>query len=81
VDIPALRGLLALGNRLGDFSAPGVTAIDNLGLLTVLCGLLVPAALENQITAEADLVLGARGIHVVPDIVVNAGGVVVSSFE
>jgi glutamate dehydrogenase (NAD(P)+) len=64
--------------------------------------ILVPAALEGQITAanaervrarwivelangpttrEADQVLAARGIHVLPDILANAGGVVVSYFE
>jgi glutamate dehydrogenase/leucine dehydrogenase len=64
--------------------------------------ILIPAALEGQITAanaervqarwvvelangpttpEADEVLAGRGIHVLPDILVNAGGVVVSYFE
>ena len=64
--------------------------------------ILIPAALEGQITAanarrvrarwivelangpttpEADSVLAARGVHVLPDILVNAGGVVVSYFE
>jgi len=64
--------------------------------------ILVPAALEGQITAanaervkarwivelangpttpEADAVLADRGIHVLPDILANAGGVVVSYFE
>jgi len=63
---------------------------------------VVPAALENQVTAEvaaqltgrvvveaangpttleAEEVLTARGIDVLPDILVNAGGVVVSYFE
>jgi glutamate dehydrogenase/leucine dehydrogenase len=64
--------------------------------------ILVPAALEGQITAanaervrarwivelangpttpEADAVLAERDVHVLPDILVNAGGVVVSYFE
>src|SRR5262249_41193634 len=64
--------------------------------------ILVPAALEGQITAanaervrarwivelangpttpEADGVLASRGVHVLPDILANAGGVVVSYFE
>lgn len=64
--------------------------------------ILVPAALENQITAanaervmarwvlelangpttpEADEILEKRGIIVLPDILANAGGVVVSYFE
>jgi glutamate dehydrogenase/leucine dehydrogenase len=63
---------------------------------------LVPAALESQITGvngskiqtrlvlelangpttpEADDILFARGIHVIPDILANAGGVTVSTFE
>jgi glutamate dehydrogenase (NAD(P)+) len=64
--------------------------------------ILVPAALEGQITAEnaervtarwivelangpttpdADDVLARRGVHLLPDILANAGGVVVSYFE
>jgi len=64
--------------------------------------ILVPAALEGQITAEnaenvrarwivelangpttneADSVLARRGVHLLPDILANAGGVVVSYFE
>ena len=64
--------------------------------------ILVPAALEGQITAEnaervrarwlvelangpttpdADRLLSQRGVHVLPDILANAGGVVVSYFE
>ena len=63
---------------------------------------VVPAALENQVTAEvaarltgrvvveaangpttleAEEVLAGRGIDVLPDILVNAGGVIVSYFE
>jgi len=63
---------------------------------------LIPAALENQITAanagristrlviegangpttpEADDILSANGIVVVPDVIANAGGVTVSYFE
>jgi len=63
---------------------------------------LVPAALENQITKknasnikaklvleiangpttlEADEILDKKGIHVIPDILANSGGVIVSYFE
>jgi glutamate dehydrogenase/leucine dehydrogenase len=77
-------------------------AITNAELLELPVDVLVPAALENQITKEnapnikakmilelangpttpdADLLLQARGIKVVPDILANAGGVVVSTFE
>ncbi len=71
-------------------------------VLEVPCDILIPAALENQITAEnasrveaqliveaangpttpsADDSLAARGIPVLPDILANAGGVVVSYYE
>jgi len=66
------------------------------------CDLLIPAAMEGQITKdnagrinakvvveaangpvtyEADEILNRRGITVLPDILVNAGGVIVSYFE
>ncbi len=71
-------------------------------LLTMDCDVLVPAALENQLTREnardvkaqiivelangpttphADKVFAQRGITVIPDVLANAGGVVVSYFE
>ncbi|MEG4404910.1 Glu/Leu/Phe/Val dehydrogenase [Microcoleus sp. MON2_D5] len=76
--------------------------LTNEQLLGLDVDVLVPAALENQITeanvndvkakfifevangpidSAADLVLEARGIQVIPDILVNAGGVTVSYFE
>lgn len=102
LDIPAVIAFLASGKTLKDYSAEGVEHIDNHGLLTAQCDVLIPAALENQVTleiakelkcgfivegangpvtAEADEVLESRGIVVVPDILANAGGVVVSYFE
>jgi glutamate dehydrogenase (NAD(P)+) len=81
---------------------PGATAINNQQLLTGDATVLIPAALEGQVTPEvaiamrcrmvvegangpttpdADLVLRDRGILLVPDILANAGGVVVSYFE
>jgi glutamate dehydrogenase (NAD(P)+) len=72
------------------------------GILEVPCDILVPAAMENQITAanaaaiqarlvveaangpvttQADAILAERGIKVLPDVLANAGGVVVSYFE
>lgn len=71
-------------------------------VLTLDCDVLIPAALEGQLTAdnagevrarviiegangptttEADQILHERGIQVAPDILANAGGVVVSYFE
>jgi len=76
--------------------------ITNEELLGVECDILIPAAIENQITRlnapklrcrmivegangpttpEADAVLRDRGVYLVPDILANAGGVVVSYFE
>ncbi len=76
--------------------------ITNAELLTLDTDVLIPAAIENQITGknagqiraqfivegangpttyEADAILRDRGIYVVPDILANAGGVIVSYFE
>jgi len=76
--------------------------ITNGELLEIETDILIPAALENQITdknadrinakvivelangpttPEADAILYEKGIIVVPDILANAGGVIVSSFE
>ena len=82
---------------------PGAEPITNEQLLTLPCDILVPAAMERQITAanagrlrcrvlaeaangpttpEADRVLDQRPeILVIPDILCNVGGVVVSYFE
>lgn len=81
---------------------PEAEIITNAELLTLEVDLLVPAALENQITKEnvhgirakavlelangpttpeADDVLFARGITLIPDILANSGGVIVSTFE
>lgn len=102
LDIPAIAAYVKNGGLLKDYGAPGVRHISNDELLTGACDILIPAALENQITAsvaerlqakliveaangptaaDADAVLERRGIPVYPDILVNAGGVVVSYFE
>ena len=87
---------------LKDYCGSGVSHITNEELLTADVDILVPAALENQITeeiapkirakiivegangpttVEADKILDEKGIIVIPDILANAGGVVVSYFE
>ena len=81
---------------------PGADTITNEELLELECGVLVPAALEEVITAEnaprvkakivaegangpttpeADAILFDKGVFMIPDILCNAGGVVVSYFE
>jgi len=81
---------------------PGAMWIEPDDYWAVPADVLVPAALENQVTMEnvahiqarvvveaangptspdAEKVLAQRGIDVLPDILVNAGGVVVSYFE
>ena len=53
IDIDALSVYLEKeGALLKDYSAPGITHISNEEILTCNCDVLVPAALENQITAE-----------------------------
>lgn len=79
-----------------------VDHITNADLLTLDVDVLIPAALEAQLTAknadqvrarmitegangpttfEADAILRDRGIPVIPDVLANAGGVIVSYFE
>jgi len=81
---------------------PGAEQITNEELLTTECDILVPAAMENQITKvnasevkakiviegangpttpEGNSMMEDNGILVVPDILANAGGVVVSYLE
>jgi len=75
---------------------PGSKNISSEELLTMSCDILIPAALENQITEEikiigeaangpttpgADRILTKNGVLVLPDILANAGGVTVSYFE
>ena len=56
----------------------GVLHADNAG--TVQAKLVVEAA-NLPVTAEGDRILAEKGVVVVPDILANAGGVIVSYFE
>ena len=92
------KGLLAgfeTSGKAGKMEAAG-------DLLELEVDVLIPAALENQITSanaeainakivaecangpvtpEADALLNAKGVFIIPDILCNAGGVTVSYFE
>jgi glutamate dehydrogenase (NAD(P)+) len=101
LDLLALEKHIASHRTVTGF--PGGDAISNEQLLELPCDLLVPAAMERQITEknatkikcrilaegangpttpEADKIIDQREeIFVIPDILCNSGGVVVSYFE
>jgi glutamate dehydrogenase/leucine dehydrogenase len=100
LDVKAVMEFKKETGSVVDF--PGSREISQKELLILDCDVLIPSALENQITGEnakdikarlvlelangpttpeADDVLFAKGIHVVPDILANSGGVTVSTFE
>ena len=70
--------LLADVDLLVPAAVEGVLNADNAGL--VRARLIVEGA-NGPLTADADRILAERDILVVPDILANAGGVVVSYFE
>ncbi|HEV2471109.1 MAG TPA: Glu/Leu/Phe/Val dehydrogenase [Chthonomonadales bacterium] len=100
LDVPRL---IECANRDGSLTThPGGDSISARELLELDVDVLVPAAVENQITAEnadrikariivegangpttpaADHILRQRGVFLVPDVLANAGGVIVSYFE
>ncbi len=100
LDIQALlQHKQSTGSVVGFPQSDALTSEES---LEVVCDILIPAALENQITERnatrirakliaevangpttpgADKILQDRGIVVLPDILANAGGVVVSYFE
>ena len=100
LDISQLMLHKVHGGSIPEF--PAGESLTNSELLELDCEVLIPAAIDNVITAEnahrikaplileaanhpitpdADDLLGDRGVIVLPDILVNAGGVVVSYFE
>jgi glutamate dehydrogenase (NAD(P)+) len=101
INVQAVRDYITEHKTIRDF--PGATFDQNgLKALELDCDILIPAALEGQITegnAEnikaklvveaangpttfaADEIFNRRGIIVLPDTFVNAGGVAVSYFE
>ena len=98
-----IESLLNHKNEAGSVAGfKNAETITNAELLTLPCDILVPAAIENQITAanavkvkakiivegangpttpEADNILCDNRIFVVPDVLANTGGVIVSYFE
>jgi glutamate dehydrogenase (NAD(P)+) len=52
LDVDALLKVREEGGNVSDHRAPGVTKITNAELLALECDVLVPAALENQLTGE-----------------------------
>lgn len=100
IDVDEALDWVAANRFLRGF--PGGEEATRTGMLETSCDVLIPAALECQITAEnaerldcgliveaangpttpeADEILAARRIPIVPDLLANAGGVTVSYFE
>ena len=100
LNITEIRNYIASGKTLNTYT--GAKQLVREAVLTCDCDVLIPCALENQITEknaadvkaflivegangpttyEADKILEQKGIPVVPDILANGGGVVVSYFE
>ncbi len=110
LDIPSLQQFKASTRSLQTVYCEGTVCnlvdgyetLSNEDVLTLDVDILIPAALENQITEDnaprvqakyifevangpitsaGDRILEAKGIYVFPDILVNAGGVIVSYYE
>lgn len=100
LDVPSMRNFVAEHGDLNGYAGGDIVTNDE--LLTLPCDVLIPAAMEGQITGknaaqiqarmivegangpttpDGDDILNERGIYVVPDILANGGGVVVSYFE
>ncbi|MEW6667212.1 MAG: Glu/Leu/Phe/Val dehydrogenase [Thermodesulfobacteriota bacterium] len=102
LNIADVMNYVSIHRTLTGYGGRGVTEIDNGELLALPVDVLIPAAIENQITKDnassiyaktvvegangptstaADKILDQKGIVVVPDILANSGGVIVSYFE
>ena len=100
LDLDALREHRQVRGTVGGFR--GGEEVTNAELLELPVTVLVPAAIENQVTTknadrvkarliteganvpltpEADRILHDRDVFVIPDILANSGGVIVSYFE
>jgi glutamate dehydrogenase (NAD(P)+) len=100
IDAKALAAHVKAKGGVSGF--PGAKACDEAAFWATPCDVMIPAALEMQITEEnaptlrcrlvaegangptapaADAILQKKGIDVIPDILCNSGGVVVSFFE
>ncbi|MCS6914313.1 MAG: Glu/Leu/Phe/Val dehydrogenase [Myxococcales bacterium] len=98
-----LEAVMSFRRETGKITGfPGATSLPVDAILEVECDVLVPAALENVITADnaarvkarvvaegangpvtsaGEAILRQRGVVVIPDMYLNAGGVTVSYFE
>ncbi|MFA4931098.1 MAG: Glu/Leu/Phe/Val dehydrogenase [Patescibacteria group bacterium] len=103
LDLARLKKVKAEGGSVVDVASElGYQTGSSTDILTMDVDVLVPAALENQITEQnandvkakvvlelangpttpgADDILFKKGVRVIPDVLANAGGVVVSYFE
>ena len=102
LDINQILSYAETNRTLKGFTGKNVTELPATDLFSLPLDVLIPAAIENQITkdnaaliqakviiegangpttTEADQILEKKGIVIVPDILANAGGVIVSYFE
>ena len=100
LDIPSVMEHVTITGSVINF--PGAEPVTNNELLEVPCEVLLPCAMEGQLTSdnadrikarmvvegangpttpEADDIMRGNGVLVVPDILANSGGVIVSYFE
>jgi glutamate dehydrogenase (NAD(P)+) len=101
IDVQALKEHQLLNKTLEGYKN-GEFIPQSFEMLSYPCDILIPAALENQITtenadsiqakiiaeaangpvtSEAEKILVEKGIFILPDMYLNAGGVTVSYFE